>query len=64
MKQEAIRFGENSIIKNSFHQNKKSININEVDVRRIALSDKKSLIKDLFKLDIDMKVMLFHLHYA
>ena len=64
MKQEATHFGENSIIKNSFHKNKKSININEVDVRRIALSDKKSLSKDLFKLDIDMKVMLFHLHYA
>ena len=49
MEQEAVHFGENSIIKSAFHKNKKPININEVDVKRIALSDKKSLSKDSFK---------------
>ena len=48
MEQEAIHFGENSIIKSAFHKNKKPI-INEVDIKRIALSDKKSHIKDSFK---------------
>ena len=46
MEQETVHFGENSIIKSVFHKNKKPININEVDIKRIALSDKKSLSKD------------------
>ena len=49
MEQEAIHFGENSIIKSAFHKNKKPIDINEVDIKRIALSDKKSHVKDSFK---------------
>ena len=49
MEQETIHFGENSIIKSAFHKNKKPININKVDIKRIALSDKKSLSKDSFK---------------
>ena len=49
MEQETIHFGENSIIKSAFHKNKKPININKVDIKRIALSDKKSCGKDLFK---------------
>ena len=49
MEQEAVHFGEDSIIKSAFHKNKKPININEVDIKRIALSDKKSLCKDSFK---------------
>ena len=49
MEQEAVHFGEDSIIKSAFHKNKKPININEVDIKRIALSDKKSLSKDPFK---------------
>ena len=46
MEQETVHFGENSIIKSVFHKNKKPININEADIKRIALSDKKSLSKD------------------
>ena len=42
MDQEALHFGENSIMKNAFHKNKKPININEVDIKRITLSNKKS----------------------
>ena len=42
MEQEALYFGENSITKNPFHKNKKPININEVDIKRITLSNKKS----------------------
>ena len=49
MEQEAAHLGENSIIKSAFHKNKKPININKVDIKRIALSDKKSCGKDLFK---------------
>ena len=49
MEQEAVHFGENRIIKSAFHKNKKPININKVDIKRIALSDKKSLSKDSFK---------------
>ena len=49
MEQEAIYFRENGIIISAFHKNKKPININEVDVERIALSDKKSLNKNSFK---------------
>ena len=49
MEQEAVYFGENSIIKSAFHKNKKAVNINEVDIKRIALSDKKLLSKDSFK---------------
>ena len=30
MEQEAIYFGENSVIKSCFHKNKKPININEL----------------------------------
>ena len=46
MEQEVVHFGEKSITKSTFHKNKKPININEVDIKRIALSDKKSLCKD------------------
>ena len=49
MEQEAVHFGENSIIKRAFHKNERPININEVDIKRIKLSDKKSLGKDSFK---------------
>ena len=48
MEKEAIQFGENSIIKRAFHKSKKPININKVDIKRIVLSDKKSLSKDSF----------------
>ena len=34
MQQEAVHFGENSIIKIAFHKNKKPININEVDIKQ------------------------------
>ena len=66
MEQVAVHFGENSIIKRAFHKNKKPININEVDIKRIALSNKKSYVKTYLStlLNMDMKVMLFHLHYA
>ena len=37
MEEEAVDFGENSIIKSDFHKNKKPININKVDVKSIAL---------------------------
>ena len=49
MKQEAMYFGENSIIKSPFHKNKRSININKVDIEEIVLSHKKSHSKDSFK---------------
>ena len=41
MEQEAIYFGENGIIKSAFHKNKRPININEVDIEKRALPDKK-----------------------
>ena len=50
MEHKAIHFGENSIIKSTFHKNKKPNNISKVDIKRIALSDNKtSLSKDSFK---------------
>ena len=35
MEQEIVHFRENSIIKSAFHKNKKLININEVDIKKI-----------------------------
>ena len=60
-------FGENRTIKNAFHKNKKPININEGDIKRIVLSEKNHMIikihlNSLF--DIDIKIMLFHYHYV
>ena len=53
MDQEAVHFGENRNIKNAkiFIQAKNNINnnINEVGIKRVALSDKKSHGKDSFK---------------
>ena len=49
MEQEAIYSGENGIIKSAFDKNKRPININEVDIERTKLSDKKSDGKDSFK---------------
>ena len=59
-------FGENRTIKNAFHKNKKPININEGDIKRIVLSDKNHLVKIYLNtlLDIDIRVMLSHYHYA
>ena len=49
MKQEAIYFGKNGIIKSAFHKNKRPINIKEVDIERRILSFKKSYGKGSFK---------------
>ena len=49
MEQEVIYFGKNGIIKSAFRKNKSPININEVDIERTKLSDKKSYSKDSFK---------------
>ena len=49
MEQEALYFRENNIIKKAFHKNKNPIDINEVDVKEIVLSHKKSNGKHLFK---------------
>ena len=49
MEQEALFFSENGIIASAFHKNEKPINISEVDIKRIALSDKKSYGKDSFQ---------------
>ena len=40
MKQKSWSFGENSIIKNAIHKYKIPINIHEVDIKSIVLSDK------------------------
>ena len=42
-------FGENGIIKGAFHKNKKLVNVKEVDIKRIALLDKKPYDKDWFR---------------
>ena len=42
MEQKALIFGEDFINKNAFHKNKRPINIDEVDIRRIVLSSKHS----------------------
>ena len=64
MKQKAVYFSENGIIKSAFHKNKNPININEVDIKRITLSEKNQMVKIHLStlLDTDMKVMLFHRH--
>ena len=52
MEQLDIYLGENGIIKSVFEikdKNKRFTNINEVDIRRIKVSDKKSYSKDSFK---------------
>ena len=49
MEQEAVYFGENGITKSAFHKNKRPIIINEVDIERIKLLDKRSYGKDSFK---------------
>ena len=55
MEQGALHFGERDIIKGAFHKNKKPVNINEVDIKRIALSDRKSNGKDSLKYFIEYK---------
>ena len=45
MEQKALIFGEDCINKNGFHKNKRPINIDEVDVRRIVLSRNKGSFK-------------------
>ena len=56
MEQEAVCF-ENGIIKSAFHENKKLINIDEVKYHMVKIH-----LNTL--LDINIKVMLFHHHYA
>ena len=48
--QESLHFGENYTIKNLFHKNRRPVDINDVDIKMIALSVKKSYDKkDSFK---------------
>ena len=53
-------------VKSAFHKTKNPIYINKVDIKRIELSDKKQMVKICLNslLDIDIIVMLFHLHYT
>ena len=64
MEQEAVYFGENDIIKSAFHKNKRPININEVNIEYIVLSNKNHTVKIHLDtlLGTDIKVMLFHYH--
>ena len=55
MEQDVVHFGENSIIKSAFHVNKQPIKINELNIKRIVLSDKKSRSKDSFKYFIEKR---------
>ena len=55
MEQEALYFGENGIIRSAFYKNKKTVIINEVDIKRITLPDKKSYGKDSFKYFIEYR---------
>ena len=67
MEQEALYFGENGFTKDAFYKNEKAININEGDIKRIVLSDKKSCgNKDSLKYFIGYKheVTLLHHHYV
>ena len=49
MEQEAVYFAEICSIISAFHENKRPINITEVDTEKIKLPDKKSFGKDSFK---------------
>ena len=49
MAQEVVYFGENGIMKSTFHKNKRPININELDIEEIVLSHKKSYGNDSYK---------------
>ena len=64
MEQEAVYFGENGIIKSAFHKNKRPIDINEIDIERIKLSDKKSYGKVSLEcfFDIGMKYFIGYRH--
>ena len=42
MEQKTLVFGEDCINKNAFHKDKRPINIDEVDIKRIVLSSKHS----------------------
>ena len=63
MEQKAVHFAS---LKALFIKNKKPVNVNEVDIKIISLSDENHTIKIYLNtwLDIDMKVMLFHFYYA
>ena len=64
MEQEAVYFRENGIIKSAFYENKKLININEVDIEEVVLSLKNHMAKIHLNtlLDADIKVMVFYHH--
>ena len=49
MEQEVVYFGENGTIESAFDKNERRIDINEVDIEKIALSHKISYSKDSFK---------------
>ena len=65
MEQEAVHLAKN-VIKSALHKNKRPININEVDMKKEYYQTKNHTVKIHLStlLDIDMKLMLFHLHYA
>ena len=48
MEQNALIFCKNCITKNTFHKNKRLINIAEVDIKRIVLSSKDSYSNKIY----------------
>ena len=45
MEQEVLIFGDQFIIKNAFHKNKKPIGVDKVEIKRIALPNEESYCK-------------------
>ena len=60
MEQEAVYFRQNGIIK-SENKNKKTININEVDIKEIVLFHKNHVIKTHLNTLLDTAINVMHL---
>ena len=50
-----IKFGDNEIEKERFHQHKRPISINKIDINKIVVSNKTSLGKKGFRYFIGFK---------
>ena len=55
MGKRAIKFGDNEIEKSKFHQYKRYISINNIDINKIVVSNKISFRKKGFKYFLDNK---------
>ena len=57
MEKTVIKFGDSEIDKRKFHKYKKPISVKNIDINKIVVSNKTSLVKSVSNVLLDKKIL-------